>query len=154
MNATLDAPNMGRKKTAKPSKTVRIDADVYNSSLIVAGFEGKDLGEYISDVLRLLVEKALLTHARRWSTPRSTPRSDDGEAMDSIWMAYATTFGWAIVGAISMALGNIIVLRVFDLSTPNVDEWELIKQGNIPIAIVFASMILALGYVIGSCVRP
>lgn len=74
--------------------------------------------------------------------------------MDSIWYAYAVTFGWAIVGSIAMAIGNIIVLKLFDLSTPKVDEWELIKQGNVPIAIVFASMILALGYVIGSCVRP
>ncbi len=74
--------------------------------------------------------------------------------MEGIWYAYAITFGWAIVGSIAMAIGNIIVLKIFDLSTPKVDEWELIKQGNIPIAIVFASMILALGYVIGSCVRP
>jgi len=74
--------------------------------------------------------------------------------MEGIWMAYAITFGWAIVGSISMAIGNIIVLKVFDLSTRKVDEWELIKSGNVPIAIIFASMILALGYVIGNCVRP
>ena len=74
--------------------------------------------------------------------------------MDGIWSAYAITFGWAIVGSVAMAIGNIIVLKIFDLSTREVDEWDLIKQGNIPIAIIFASMILALGYVIGSCVRP
>ena len=74
--------------------------------------------------------------------------------MESIWMAYAITFGWAIVGSIAMAIGNILVLKLFDLSTPKVDEWELIKAGNVPIAIIFGSMILALGYVIGQCVRP
>ncbi len=74
--------------------------------------------------------------------------------MEGIWAAYAITFGWAIVGSISMAIGNIIILKVFDLSTPKIDEWELIKAGNIPIAIIFASMVLALGYVIGNCVRP
>ena len=74
--------------------------------------------------------------------------------MESIWYAYAITFGWAIVGSISMAIGNIIVLKLFDLSTPKIDEWALIKEGNIPIAIIFGSMIIALGYVIGSCVRP
>jgi uncharacterized membrane protein YjfL (UPF0719 family) len=74
--------------------------------------------------------------------------------MDSIWVAYLITFGWAIVGSVSMAIGIIIALKLFDLSTPNVDEWELVKQGNIPIAIIFASIILALGYVIGQCVRP
>lgn len=74
--------------------------------------------------------------------------------MGSIWTAYAITFGWAIVGSVAMAIGNIIVLKLFDLSTRKVDEWELIKQNNTSIAIIFASMILALGYVIGSCVRP
>ena len=74
--------------------------------------------------------------------------------MSGIWIAYLITFGWAIVGSVSMALGIIIALKMFDLSTPNVDEWKLVKEGNIPIAIIFAALILAVGYVIGSCVRP
>lgn len=74
--------------------------------------------------------------------------------MGGIWLAYAVTFGWAIVGSLAMALGNVIVLKVFDLSTRKVDEWELIKQNNTSIAIIFGSMILSLGYVIGQCVRP
>ena len=74
--------------------------------------------------------------------------------MSGIWLAYAITFGWAIVGSVSMAIGIIIALKMFDLSTPNVDEWELVKQGNIPIAIIFASLILSVGYVIGACVHP
>jgi uncharacterized membrane protein YjfL (UPF0719 family) len=74
--------------------------------------------------------------------------------MQDILYAYAITFGWAIVGSIAMAIGNILVLKLFDLSTPKVDEWALIKEGNLSIAIIFASMILALGYVIGNCVRP
>jgi uncharacterized membrane protein YjfL (UPF0719 family) len=74
--------------------------------------------------------------------------------MGSVWMAYLIAFGWAIVGSVSMSIGIIIALKIFDLSTPKVDEWELVKQGNIPIAIIFASMILALGYVIAACVRP
>jgi uncharacterized membrane protein YjfL (UPF0719 family) len=74
--------------------------------------------------------------------------------MDTIWMAYLITFGWAIVGSVSMAIGIIIALKLFDLSTPRVDEWELVKAGNIPIAIIFSSIILSLGYVIGACVRP
>jgi uncharacterized membrane protein YjfL (UPF0719 family) len=74
--------------------------------------------------------------------------------METIWSAYAITFGWAIVGSLAMAIGNVIMLKIFDLSTPKVDEWELIKAGNVPISIIFGSMILALGYVIGNCVRP
>ena len=74
--------------------------------------------------------------------------------MAQILTAYLITFGWALVGSVSMAIGIIIALKLFDLSTPKVDEWELVKQGNIPIAIIFASVILAVGYVIGQCVAP
>ena len=74
--------------------------------------------------------------------------------MSGIWIAYLITFGWAIVGSISMAIGIVIALKIFDLSTPNVDEWKLVKEGNLPIAIIFASIILSLGYVIAACVRP
>lgn len=65
MSATLVGKNMGRKKTVKPSRTVRIDDDVASKATIVAGFEGKDLGRYISDLLGPIVEKALLAHARK-----------------------------------------------------------------------------------------
>jgi uncharacterized membrane protein YjfL (UPF0719 family) len=74
--------------------------------------------------------------------------------IDGIWNAYLITFGWALVGSISMAIGIIIALKMLDLSTPKVDEWQLIKEGNIPIAIIFGSVILSVGYVIAACVRP
>lgn len=73
--------------------------------------------------------------------------------MTGIWTAYAITFGWALVGSVSMAIGIIIALKMFDLSTPKVDEWQLVKEGNIPIAIIFAAVILSVGYVIAACVR-
>src|SRR4051794_16095221 len=75
-------------------------------------------------------------------------------AMTGIWNAYLITFGWAIVGSVSMAIGIIIALKLFDLSTPRVDEGELVKQGNIPIAIIFASLTPAGGYVMGACAPP
>jgi hypothetical protein len=74
--------------------------------------------------------------------------------MGNIWIAYAITFGWAIVGSTSMALGIIIALRIFDLSTPIVHGWKSVKVCNISIKVTFASIILAVGYVIGACVRP
>jgi uncharacterized membrane protein YjfL (UPF0719 family) len=74
--------------------------------------------------------------------------------MQEIFTAYAITFGWAIVGSISMGTGIVITLKLMDWSTPNVDEWKLIKEGNIPIAIIFGSAILSVGYVIAACIRP
>jgi uncharacterized membrane protein YjfL (UPF0719 family) len=68
--------------------------------------------------------------------------------MAEIFRAYLITFGWAIIGSVSMGLGIIVTLKMFDLSTRNVDEWQLVKDGNIPIAIILAAVILALGIVV------
>jgi len=66
--------------------------------------------------------------------------------------AYLITAGWAITGSISMGLGIIIAVKMFDLSTTKVDEWALVKEGNIPIAIILAAVILSVGYVIGAAI--
>jgi uncharacterized membrane protein YjfL (UPF0719 family) len=71
-----------------------------------------------------------------------------------ILQAYLFTFGWAIVGSLSMGVGIIIALKLFDLSTRKVDEWELIKQGNMAMAVIIASIIIALGIVVSSAIRP
>ena len=68
--------------------------------------------------------------------------------------AYAITFGWALVGSTSMGIGIIIALKLFDYSTRDVDEWALIKQGNLAMAIIIAAVILSLGIVVSSAIRP
>lgn len=72
--------------------------------------------------------------------------------MPQIIEAYLITFGWAITGSISMGIGIIVAIKLFDLSTTKVDEWELVKDGNIPIAIILAAVILSVGYVIGAAI--
>ncbi len=74
--------------------------------------------------------------------------------MREILTAYLVTFGWAIVGSISMGIGIIITLKLFDISTRKVDEWELIKHRNIPMSIILASVIIALGIVVAAAIHP
>ena len=74
--------------------------------------------------------------------------------MPEIFTAYLITFGWAIVGSVSVGLGIVTALKIFDWSTTKVDEWELVKQGNIPIAIILAAVIISIGIVIASAIRP
>ena len=52
-----------------------------------------------------------------------------------------------------MAIGIFIALKVFTLATRDVDEWALVKQGNIPIAIILAAIILSVGLVVASITR-
>lgn len=70
-----------------------------------------------------------------------------------IFTAYLITFGWAIVGSLSMGLGVFLALKVFTLATRGVDEWALIKAGNMPMAIILAALILSVGWVVASVTR-
>jgi uncharacterized membrane protein YjfL (UPF0719 family) len=74
--------------------------------------------------------------------------------MPEILTAYLITFGWALVGSISMGIGIIVGLRMFDLATSKIDEWELIKQGNIAMAIVLAAVIISMGIVVAAVIHP
>ena len=66
---------------------------------------------------------------------------------------YLTAIGWGIVGAVSLAVGLGILLRVFDWLTP-IDEWEEIRKGNIAVAMIMAAVVLALGIAIGFAIMP
>lgn len=61
---------------------------------------------------------------------------------------YLITFGWAITGAISMAVSLSILIKVFDLISP-IEEWKEIEKGNIAMAVVLASIIFGTALVIG-----
>jgi uncharacterized membrane protein YjfL (UPF0719 family) len=74
--------------------------------------------------------------------------------MEQILLTYLITFGWAIVGSVSMGLGIIIAVKMFELSTHRVDEWELIKQNNMAMAIIMAAVILSVALVISSAIQP
>lgn len=64
---------------------------------------------------------------------------------------YLFTFGWALVGALSMAIALAIMLKVFNWLTP-VNEWEEIKKGNLAVSIVVASVIISAAIVIGNTI--
>ena len=70
-----------------------------------------------------------------------------------IMQAYLVMFGFAVVGSLSMGIGIILTIKLFDLATKGVDEWELVRQGNIPIAIILASVIISLGIVVASAIK-
>ena len=73
--------------------------------------------------------------------------------MARVLLDYLTAVGWGVVGAVSLALGLGILLRVFDWLTP-IDEWEEIRKGNISVAIIMGAVVLALGITIGFAIMP
>ncbi len=70
-----------------------------------------------------------------------------------LWLDYLKTFGWGIVGAITMAVSLWILLRVFTWLTP-LDEWEELKKGNLGIAILMAAVVIGFAIVIAFMVAP
>ena len=65
-----------------------------------------------------------------------------------ILLQYLITFGWALTGAISMALSLSILLKIFSWITP-IDEWKEIEKGNVSMAIILAAVIIGTALVIG-----
>lgn len=66
---------------------------------------------------------------------------------------YLITFGWALVGAISVAISIGFSLKVYNRLTP-IDEWEEIKKGNMGVAIIVSSVIIGTSIVIGLSIMP
>ncbi|HUW71899.1 MAG TPA: DUF350 domain-containing protein [Candidatus Humimicrobiaceae bacterium] len=73
--------------------------------------------------------------------------------MSYILQQYLITFGWAITGAISMAIALGFSVKIFSKITP-INEWEEIKKGNIGVAIIISAVIIGTALVVGLTVMP
>jgi uncharacterized membrane protein YjfL (UPF0719 family) len=73
--------------------------------------------------------------------------------MARVLVDYLIAIGWGVVGAVSLAVGLGVLLRVFDWLTP-IDEWEEVRKGNISVAVIMAAVILALGIAVGFAIMP
>jgi len=74
--------------------------------------------------------------------------------MKQLLMDYVITFGWAVVGSLSMGFGLLLTLTIIGWFTVKIDEEALLKEGNMAVAIVLASIILACAWVVSSVIRP
>jgi len=63
-------------------------------------------------------------------------------------MMYLRGIGWAIVAAIGFSFGVGLAIKVFDLLSKDIDEWEEIKKGNIGVALIIVSLILMVGLLV------
>ncbi len=61
---------------------------------------------------------------------------------------YLMTFGWAVVGAVGMGVGLAVAFKIFTALTPNIDEVEELKKGNVAVAIVLAAVVISMGVVV------
>ncbi|MDP2737027.1 MAG: DUF350 domain-containing protein [bacterium] len=68
-----------------------------------------------------------------------------------ILQEYLFTFGWSLVGALSMAVAFLVMMKVINKLTP-FDEWEEIKNGNMAVAVTVAAVMISAAIVIGNAI--
>jgi len=61
---------------------------------------------------------------------------------------YLITFGWALTGAISMAVSLGLMLKLLTWLTP-IDEWEELKKGNLAVGLFLMAIVIGTAFVIG-----
>jgi uncharacterized membrane protein YjfL (UPF0719 family) len=64
---------------------------------------------------------------------------------------YLIVFGWGVVGAITMAVALAILLKIFTVLTPKIDEMEELKKGNVAVGIMLAGVVIAFAIVVAMC---
>ena len=67
----------------------------------------------------------------------------DPTSLSGMFMQYGRSLLWAITAAIGFGLGVGISLKVFDMLSTDIDEWEEIKKGNMGVSIIFVSLIVS-----------
>jgi len=65
----------------------------------------------------------------------------------TLWQ-FVRSFGWSLVAALSFAVAMGLAIKVFDLLTRDINEWEEIKKGNWGMAMILTAMILSVGLVL------
>ncbi len=73
--------------------------------------------------------------------------------MLEILKQYLIMFGWALTGAISMAVSLGIMLKVFDWFTP-INEWQEVKDKNLGVVIILSVVIISTAIIIGLSIMP
>lgn len=69
------------------------------------------------------------------------------EIVLTLWQ-FGRSLCWAIVAAISFSFAMGLAIKVFDMLSTKIDEWEEIKKGNWGVAMIFTAMILSVGLVL------
>ena len=61
---------------------------------------------------------------------------------------YLRAIGWALTASIGFSIGISIALTVFDILTPNINQWSEIKEGNYGASLIITSIIIMIGLIV------
>jgi len=69
-------------------------------------------------------------------------------SLQDMLMKWAVTLGWIFVASIGFAFGVGVSIKVFDLLSVGIDEWEEVKKGNIVVGGIIITLIVMIGLII------
>ena len=72
----------------------------------------------------------------------------DPNSLMGMLTQFVRAVGWSIAAAVGFAFGIGIALKVFDMLSTEIDEWEEIKKGNMGVALIFISLIVMVGLLV------
>ena len=72
----------------------------------------------------------------------------DPNSLMGLLTQYLRAIGWSISAAVGFAFGIGIALKVFDMLSTDIDEWEEIKKGNMGVALIFVYLIVMVGLLV------
>ena len=72
----------------------------------------------------------------------------DPNSLMGMLTQYGRAVGWSIAAAVGFAFGIGIALKVFDMLSTEIDEWEEIKKGNMGVALIYISLIVMVGLLV------
>ncbi len=90
----------------------------------------------------------ILTFAEVSKTEGFSDTITYGLSFTDLLTKWGVALGWIIVAALGFAFATGLSIKVFDLLTTNIDEWEEIKKGNMAMALILVSVIVMMGLII------
>ena len=61
---------------------------------------------------------------------------------------YIRGLGWAIIASLGFAVGIAVAIKIFDLFSTKIDEWEEIKKGNLGVALIIVALIISVAAIV------
>jgi hypothetical protein len=65
-----------------------------------------------------------------------------------IFQKWMMNLGWIITASIGFGLGTGIAIKIFDLISVGIDEWEEVKKGNMGVVAILVSIIIMVGVIV------
>ncbi len=73
--------------------------------------------------------------------------------LSTILLNVAIGMLWAVAGGVSLAIVAPIAIKIFDWMTPDIDEVEELKKGNMAVGLILFGVILGLSIIVAAAIH-